>query len=80
MPRPDVPALGRHVASLNLFQEADGYYITVAGGGIEPLHELMATDPELRNPMQALAVMIDEAGPRFVRTWRNWERGQEQEG
>ena len=77
MPRDPAPRLGDHMACLNLFREADGsYHLTVSGhSDITPFIDMMNEDPTVENPMQALAVMIAEAGPRFVECWRHWSRG-----
>lgn len=64
-----------HVTTLNLFREKDGsYWITVSGSN--DVQRLLELKPEATNPMQALALMVEEAGPRFVESWKDWERGQ----
>lgn len=54
--------MGVHVASLNLFREADGYYITVAGANIPLVKQI----PGPGTPHDKLAGPIAEGAARFL--------------
>jgi microcompartment protein CcmL/EutN len=61
------PEIGAHLATLNLFREADGkVYLTVAGGTGAITESLAAG---LR-PMEHVADLVAEAAPRFIESWK----------
>ena len=66
--RKGAPDVGEHVATLNLFREADGtFWLTCASarGAVEEAKRLNNGT----TPMQVLSVWIREAGGRFIESW-----------
>lgn len=73
MPKPDKNGIdiGQHMATLNLFREADGtFWLTVADA--RPAVEEAARRADGTVPMNVMAEWIEEAAQRFVQSWKTY--------
>jgi hypothetical protein len=78
---PDSPLIGQHMATLNLFQEADGsFWLTVASAPAavrEAARRMNANpgEPPL-TPMAVLAEWLEPAVMNFLASWRGQRSAQ----
>jgi hypothetical protein len=70
------PTIGKHLAALNLFREADGsIWMTVAESReAVALHQQNPAGPK---PMGIVAEWVGEAAKRFVESWSEHGEGGE---
>lgn len=72
-PDPDLhnPRIGQHMATLNLFREADGtFWLTVADARPAIAEAERRSDGTV--PMNVMAEWIEEAAARFVQSWKTY--------
>lgn len=64
--------IGQHMATLNLFREADGtFWLTVADA--RPAIEEAARRADGTVPMNVMAEWVEEAAARFVQSWKTYQ-------
>jgi hypothetical protein len=63
--------IGQHMATLNLFREADGtFWLTVAHAGPAVAEAARRADGTV--PMNVVAEWVEEAAARFIQSWKTY--------
>lgn len=71
--------IGQHMATLNLFREADGtLWLTVADA--RPAVEEAARRADGTVPMNVMAEWVEEAAQRFIQSWKGYTHSSRARG